>query len=372
MSAYLTVCTQLNGYTNCTAANKFPKLEDGLIGSNLTQQNDYLKKLLQPVALPGGRVLPSRILPGPMEGIMTDDYCRTMMEFALLPVWITPFIRISHSTPRTKKLEGRLTPFRPIPIVAQIMGTYREHLAATAGILSGLHGVLGVELNCACSSPTVVRSGSGSAHLRNPEWIRDTLLAMREAADVGGIGVKIRSGVESPEELPRILETIGAARPDWIVLHYRTAKEMFRSVPDGYRRFEIARRLLPQTVLFASGDMFTCEQSLEVVRKTAVDGITPARGLMHNPWLIRDIESVCRGEKPPERNVVPFLLRLVELVAESPIWRTGLILEISRNVWGSESECFKSLARDPRPDAMLKNIRKMNFQHSTSNFEHRI
>ena len=134
-------------------------------------------------------------------------------------------------------------------------------------------------------------------------------------------------------------------------------------VTDGYRLvfggFEIARRLLPQTVLFASGDMFTCEQSLEVVRKTAVDGITPARGLMHNPWLIRDIESACRGEKPPERNVVPFLLRLVELVAESPVWRTGLILEISRNVWGSDSERFKSLTKDPSPDAMLRNIRAM-------------
>ncbi|MCX6984557.1 MAG: tRNA-dihydrouridine synthase family protein [Lentisphaerae bacterium] len=322
----------------------------------MTKEKDYLKKLLQPVALPGGRLLPSRILPGPMEGIMTDDYCRTMMEFDLLPVWVTPFIRISHSTPRTKKLEGRLTPFRPIPIVAQIMGTYREHLAATAGILSGLNGVLGVELNCACSSPTVVRSGSGSAHLRKPEWIRDTLLAMREAADVGGIGVKIRSGFESPEELPRILEAVGAAKPDWIVLHYRTAKEMFWSVPDGYGRFEIARRLLPGTLLFASGDMFTCEKSLGVVRKTAVDGITPARGLMHNPWLIRDIEAVCRGETPPERNVVPFLLRLVQLVAESPVWRNGLILEIARNVWGRESECFKSLARTSGPSAMLKII----------------
>lgn len=325
----------------------------------MTKEEDCLKKLLRPIALPGGRMLPSRILPGPMEGIMTGDYCRTMMEFDLLPVWITPFIRISHSTPRMKKLEWRLTPFRPVPIIAQIMGTYRKHLAATAGILSGLHGVLGVELNCACSSPTVVRSRSGSAHLREPEWIRDTLLAMREAAGVGGIGVKIRSGFESPEELPRILEAVGAAKPDWIVLHYRTAKEMFRSVPDGYGRFETARRLLPETVLFASGDMFTCEQSLDVVRKTAVDGITPARGLMHNPWLIRDIEAVCRGEKPPERNVVPFLLRLVELVAESPVWRTGLILEIARNVWGSDSECFKSLTRDPGPDAMLKIIKGM-------------
>lgn len=317
------------------------------------------KKLLKSVALPGGRNLPSRILPGPMEGIMTDEYCRAMMEFDLLPAWITPFIRISHSTPRKKKLVGRIAFFHPVPIVAQIMGTYREHLAATAGILSGIKGVVGVELNCACSSPTVVRSGSGSAHLREPEWIRDTLIAMREATAVGGIGVKIRSGFHSQEELPGILEAVKTAKPDWIVLHYRTAKEMFRSVPDGYSRFEVARRLLPETLLFASGDLFNAEHSLEMVRKTGVDGITPARGLMHNPWLIRDIEAVCRGEKPPERNVVPFLLRLLEILSENPEWRSGLILELSRNIWGRDSENFKALAMDPTPDAMLRNIRKM-------------
>lgn len=325
----------------------------------MTKGTTDFKKLLQPIALPGGRILPSRILPGPMEGIMTAEYCRAMMEFDLLPVWITPFIRISHSTPRKKKLEGRLKPFRPVPIIAQVMGTYTEHLARTAGILSNLQGVLGVELNCACSSPTVVRSGSGSAHLREPEWIRDTLIAMREATGLGGIGVKIRSGFHSPEELPGIIETVKAAKPDWIVLHYRTAREMFRSVADGYGRFEIARRLLPETLLFASGDMFNAEHSLEMIRKTGVDGITPARGLMHNPWLIRDIEALCRGEKPKERNVVPFLLRLLELVAESPEWRSGLILELSRNVWGRDSENFKALAMDPTPDAMRKNIRKM-------------
>jgi len=328
----------------------------------LTEEKDYLKKLLQPVALPGGRMIPSRILPGPMEGIMTAEYCQAMMEFDLLPAWVTPFIRISCGTPRVKKLEGRLKPFRPLPIIAQIMGTYREHLAGTARILSGFDGVVGVELNCACSSNTVIRSGAGSSQLRNPEWIRDTLLNMREASVGGGIGVKIRSGFESPEELPRILEAVSAARPDWIVLHYRTGSEMFRHVSDGHERLMVARRLLPDTFLLGTGDLFSAAQALEMVRKASVDGVTPARGLMHNPWLIRDIEAVCRGETPPERDITPFLLRLVELVSKDPRGRYGLILEIARNVWGRGSERFKALASDPRPSAMIKIIDNANVQ----------
>ncbi len=319
-------------------------------------KND-LKRLLQPIALPGGKALPSRILPGPMDGIMTPEFCLAMMEFDLLPGWITPFIRISHNTPRVNKLLLRLEPYRPLPIVAQIMGINREHLAKTAGILTTLDGVLGVELNCACPSPTVLRSGSGSAHLHNPEWIRDTLLAMRDACPSGGIGVKIRSGFESPDELPHILDAVRSACPNWIVLHYRTAKEMYRTIPDGHNRFKIARQLLPESILFASGDIFTCEQALSVIRDSTVDGVTPARGLLHNPWLIRDIEAVCRGETPPERNTASFLVRLIKLVAENPKWRPGLILEIAKNIWGGNSERFKSLASDPRPSAMLAKIR---------------
>jgi len=310
------------------------------------------------VPLPGGKSIPSRILPGPMEGIMTADFCRTMMEFDLLSSWITPFIRISHSTPRAVRLDERLIYFRPLPIIAQIMGTYREHLARTTKILSGLDGVIGVELNCACSSNTVLRSGAGGAQLRNPEWIRDTLLEMRKSSPGTGIGVKLRTGFTSADELPGILEQVRKAEPDWIVIHYRTSKELFRSVPDGLQRLRTARELLPKTFLFGSGDLFTCGQAVEMISRTGVDGITPARGLMHNPWLIRDIETVCRGETPPGRNVVPFLLRLLDLSADNPVWRNGLILEITRNIWGRESEFFKSLAREHKAAAMRRILEK--------------
>ena len=95
--------------------------------------------------------------------------------------------------------------------------------------------------------------------------------------------------------------------------------EMFKNVPDGHERLRTARKLLPDTFLFGSGDLFSSAQASEMVCKTSVDGIMPARGLMHNPWLIRDIEAVCRGETPPERNITTFLLRLVELVAVHPL-----------------------------------------------------
>ncbi len=314
--------------------------------------------MLSPISLPNGKVIPSRILPGPMEGIMVEEYCRTMNEFDLVPMWITPFIRITNNTPNPRKLAGRLTLFHPKPIIAQIMGTEAEHLAASARILSEADNVIGTELNCACSSPIVVRSGAGSATLMKPEWIRDTLMMMRNACPTGGIGVKIRSGILSADELPGILQIIRDAQPNWITLHYRTAKEMYQHIPEGWDRFKIARDILPDTFFFASGDIFTCQQAIELITETGVDGITPARGLMGNPWLIRDIEAICNDIVPPERNPAVFLTRLVELMAEQSKWRPGLILEITRTVWGRESEIFKLMSANPTFEAIMKILKK--------------
>ncbi len=320
--------------------------------------NPSLQKMLSPVALPGGKEIPSRVLPGPMEGIMVEEFCQAMNEFDLLPMWITPFIRITNNTPNPRKLAMRTTQFQPKPIIAQIMGIEEKHLANSARILSTFENVIGVELNCACSSPIVINSGAGSATLKNPAWIRDALLLMRNSCDTGGIGVKIRSGFESAEELRNILTIIRDARPDWITLHYRTAREMYQQIPDGWERFKIARQLLPDTILFASGDIFTWQQAVELITTTEVDGITPARGLMGNPWLIRDIESACRGEKIPARNPKKILIRLVELMAARTKWRPGLILEITRTAWGRDSEIFQKMSANPTTETLLKVLRE--------------
>jgi tRNA-dihydrouridine synthase len=201
-----------------------------------------------------------------------------------------------------------------------------------------------------------MNSGAGSATLKNPAWIHDTLMMMRNACPTGGIGVKIRSGFISPDELPAILTIIRDANPDWITLHYRTANEMYKHIPAGWERFKVARQILPDTLLFASGDIFTTSQAIDLINRTAVDGITPARGMMNNPWLIRDIESVCRGETPPQRNPASFLIRLTELMASRTKWRPGLILEITRNAWGVDSEIFKQISENPKPENIIETL----------------
>ncbi len=311
---------------------------------------------LEPLPLTGGRALPGRVLPGPMEGITAGAFCAVMNGLGLVSAWVTPFIRVSEGILRPSRLRDRLRAFSPLPVVVQVMGTDIPLLAATAARFAVEPGVVGIDLNCACPTPIVVANGGGGGRLRHPPWIRDALLALRRACPTMGISVKVRVGVTSEDELPGICEAIGEGRPDFVMMHYRTVEEGYSAAPRGLQRLVRARDLLPGLPLFGSGDLYTVEAAARMFAAAAVDGVTPARGLVANPWLLRDIEAACRGDEVPVRTEADtrgFLRRLIAEAERTGTWRPGFVLEVARHQFGREHPLFARLAGADSAAAML-------------------
>ena len=312
---------------------------------------------LAPLPLAGGHALPGRVLPGPMEGITAGAFCAVMSRMNLVSVWLTPFIRVSEGVHRPARLRDRLRPFSPLPVIAQIMGTDIPLLAATAARLAAEPRVIGIDLNCACPTAIVVANGGGGGRLRHPQWIRDALEALRAACPATGISVKVRVGLESDDELPSICQSIGEGRPDFVVVHYRTVKEQYRPAPRGLERLARARAWLPGLALFGSGDLFSVEAAARMFAVAAVDGVTPARGLVANSWLLRDIEEDCRTGTVPVRTDAEkrgFLVQLIAEAARTGTWRRGFVLEVARHQFGREHALFERLLAADSADAMLE------------------
>jgi tRNA-dihydrouridine synthase len=279
-----------------------------------------------------------------------------MNELGLVSVWLTPFIRVSEGVLRPARLRERLSAFHPLPTIVQIMGTDIPLLASTAARLAMESQVIGIDLNCACPVPIVVSNGAGGGRLRHPPWIRDALVALRRACPTTGISVKIRAGLESPDELPGICEAIRDGQPDFVTLHFRTVREQYCVTPDGLRRLAWARDLLPGVPLFGSGDVYTVAAAARMFEVADVDGVTPARGLVANPWLLRGIEAACRGESVPERtdsDKRDFLRRVILGAQRVNTWRPGLVLELARHQFGCENPLFHRLVRADSAAAML-------------------
>ncbi len=272
------------------------------------------------------------------------------------------------------------------PVVVQLMGLDIPLLAETAKRVAEL-GAAGVDLNCACPSKVVLSNGAGGARLRDPAWIREALCALRKAVPELGVSVKLRSGfADSAAELPGIVAAVREARPDFVMMHFRTVQEEYREVRDGWDRLARAKELLGDGIpLLGAGDVVSAAAALNLWRQTGVDGVTPARGLLRNPWLLREIEAMCGGEvercgcvtvklrggqnkkphgsataTPPHRHAVTlshhaeFLRELVAVSAETGEWRRGFVLELARNLFGVDAELFTGLAKAVDAGAMLK------------------
>ena len=304
---------------------------------------------LDPLPLPGGRALPNRILPGPMEGITTGAFCAVLSRAGWVRCWVTPFLRLTTGLPRPARLREHMVPYLEarLPFVAQVMGVNIELICAAAVGLAEL-GAVGIDLNCACPSRTVLANGAGGARLQHPEWIATALRSLRLAVPGCGVSVKLRSGLACPAEMADILPAVAAAAPDFVTLHFRTADENYDSVPGGWQRFARARELLPGILLVGCGDVLTAGDALRLHAETGVDGVATARGLLRNPRLLLDIEDACAGRVPVLLGRCQRLaaLHAMALVAwECGRTRPGFVLEVARTMLGERDPLFQDLSR---------------------------
>ncbi|MDT8389085.1 MAG: tRNA-dihydrouridine synthase family protein [Lentisphaeria bacterium] len=311
----------------------------------------------------GDGFLPSRVLPGPLDGLTQGVMVACYSRLGLVPCWITPFIRVSNAAPGGNRLRKRLLPYfeTGLPVVAQVMGIHADVLAETAAGCCEL-GAVGVDLNCGCPSNTVISSGAGGAKLRDPGWIHDCLRGLRRACPGKGISVKIRSGFADPAELDDIVPAVAAADVDFFTLHFRTVKESYAEVKHGRGRLSRAKQLAGPVPMIASGDLFSIRDAVNAWERSGCDGVAPARGLLNNPYLLKDIAQVCAGGAPPERSPADVLTVLemeARLAAETGITRTGFLLEAARQAFGPDSEAFRSLVRADNPMAFAVTAKRL-------------
>ena len=305
------------------------------------------EKWLQPLAFRDGRSLPNRLIPGPMDGVTEGSFVTVLDAAGLADSWFTPFIRISNGVPRRARLREKLAPYLATgkPVIAQIMGGHPEILAETARRLHEI-GATCVDLNCACPSATVLASHSGGYCLTTPDWMAEALAKMKAACGTHAVSVKIRCGYYAPDEIPEIAAAIRQAAPDMVTCHFRTVRELYRPVAAPYSRLAEMHALLPGIPFIGSGDLFSVEDARQMALEADVDGVAPARGLMRNPALLRELAAACKGVpcdsllSPSQR--LALLNRIGEASGQSRR-NQGFLLKIARVMFGEETDAFQKL-----------------------------
>lgn len=174
------------------------------------------------------------------------------------------------------------------------------------------------DLNCGCSVPKILKSGSGAALLRKPETIGAIVEAIRGQTD-SPVTVKLRSGWDHDSinylDCARAAERGGAAM---ICLHPRTRSQGFSGRIRESDLKELKKHCSVPVV--GSGDLFTPDDAARVLLQSGCDGLMFARGALGNPFIFKATKRRLAGEvaaaapSGPER--LKIALEQLELTVE--------------------------------------------------------
>ncbi|MDD5697439.1 MAG: tRNA-dihydrouridine synthase family protein [Victivallaceae bacterium] len=288
-----------------------------------------------------------RFFPGPMEGVITPLFCRAFHQLRLTDGWLTPYYRVTTNVPKPARLKKFLQPYlhAGLPVIGQVMGTSPALLAAVAKCLAEL-GIKGVNLNFACPSRQVLRSGAGGALLRNISLMTEILHTVKNVLPEVSLSVKLRSGCADWRESERIIPALaGTGTLDFIGVHYRTVGELYLPVTLRAERFRCLTAWAGKVPVIASGDMFS-EEDVRDCLGTGCTGAMIARGLLRDPFLIRNFRSVGRAGPAAEANRRYFFRTLQEIArTERKLYCRGKFLEYAGMMWGMNSDRFLELKR---------------------------
>ncbi|MGI6361343.1 MAG: tRNA dihydrouridine synthase DusB [Bacillota bacterium] len=178
----------------------------------------------------------------------------------------------------------------------QLSGSRPEVLAEAARLVVE-RGAQIIDLNLGCPAPKIVRNGEGCKLMKDPVLIGRLISAVREAVTVP-VTAKMRLGWMDGQinflEVARILEAHGA---DAITLHARTREQFYSGQADWNCLSRLSGTV--KIPVIGNGDVFTAQAAQEMLKQTGCAAIMVGRGMVGNPWLIRDCVAVLEGGCPP-------------------------------------------------------------------------
>lgn len=176
------------------------------------------------------------------------------------------------------------------PIGIQLFGGRTSTLVKAIEIIESMHLTYDfLDINLGCPMPKVTKTGAGSAWLKRPEELYETMKAV-VAASSKPVTAKIRIGWDSTSiNVMEVIEALEKAGVSMIAVHARTTKQIYSGKPN----YELLRNLQDKmsVPLVISGDIFTLDDAINALEITKAEAVMVARGALGNPRLVTQIDE---------------------------------------------------------------------------------
>lgn len=182
------------------------------------------------------------------------------------------------------------------PIAQQIFGSDKESFALAAKIIYEKMRPDIIDINMGCPVPKVaLRAQAGASLLKTPEKIFEIVSSVVKSVPCP-VTVKIRSGWDANSinavEVAKICENAGASA---ITIHPRTRSQGYT----GHSDWDIIRQVKEAVSIpvIGNGDIKNPLDAKQMIEETKCDAVMIGRGLLGNPWLIKNTIAILDNKK---------------------------------------------------------------------------
>lgn len=185
------------------------------------------------------------------------------------------------------------------PISMQLLGSNIESFEKASKHIEEYIQPSIIDINMGCPVDKIaVRACAGSGLLQKPQLVSKIVETVVDSVDIP-VTAKIRSGWDydniNAVEIAKRVEESGASA---ITVHPRTKTQRYSGKSDWNIIKQVKENV--EIPVIGNGDIWSCYDAEKMINETGCDAVMIGRGLLGNPWLVKECIDYLDNNIEPE------------------------------------------------------------------------